>query len=74
MCKGNLKYTGIGEYICEKCKNIELDDYGKVRKYLEVNRGANSLQIEAATGVSRHVVGYFLEEGRIQLVNDRKNI
>ena len=34
-CSGVMRYRGGGLYVCEECKHEELDDYGKVRQFLE---------------------------------------
>ena len=34
-CKGKLFYTGSGTYTCEDCEHVMLDDFGKVKAYLE---------------------------------------
>ncbi len=66
-CSGNLRYVGIGEYECENCKNIELDDYGKVRTYIEENRGATQSEVSQATGVEVNTIRQMLREEKIEI-------
>lgn len=65
-CGGPLKYTGLGEYTCTKCGNQELDDYGKVRIFLENNPGANIVRTEALTGVSQKAITEMIREGKFE--------
>jgi len=62
-----IKYTGIGEYQCEKCGFIMYDDYGVVRNYLEKNPGATAGETSAATGVSKSRIRQMLVDDRIQV-------
>ena len=39
VCGGKMLFVGVGEYHCERCKNVEFDDYGKVRNYIEEHKG-----------------------------------
>lgn len=65
-CKGKLKYEGIGEFVCLDCGNIERDDYGKVRFYIENHHDNRLAVVAAATGVSRQSVQRMLDEGKIE--------
>lgn len=66
-CGGELKYTGVGEYDCIKCGNVELDDYGKVRSYIEKNHGATQSQVSEATGVSVNKIRQMLKDEKIEV-------
>ena len=66
-CGAKLIYTGLGEYECEECHNVERDDYGKVRSFLEENRGATLGDVARATGVSKNRIREFLLEERIEV-------
>lgn len=72
-CKGVMVFKGVGEYQCEECKNVEYDDFGKVRLYIETHRGANAVQIEAATGVSQKTIRLMLKENRLEISSDSKS-
>jgi predicted RNA-binding Zn-ribbon protein involved in translation (DUF1610 family) len=62
-------YKGLGEYKCDSCGIVFLDDYGKIRNYIE-KYGPNSVQnISEATGVSRKKVNMLLHEGKVALSN-----
>lgn len=67
-CGGRLKYAGLGEYKCTMCRNVEYDDYGKVRVFLEGHPGANIVQTQSATGVSQQLIERMIREGKFEAV------
>ena len=66
-CGKMLKYLGVGEYKCEDCGYTEYDDYGLVRSFLEKHPGANVVQVERATGVSRKVISLLVKQCKIEV-------
>lgn len=66
-CDGRLFLAGNGEYECKSCGNIEYDDFGKVKKYLEENPSASAIVVEAAIGVPRELIDAFLRRGRLEM-------
>ena len=66
-CSGVMRYRGGGIYRCETCGHEVLDDYGKVRQFLEKRGPSNVFEISAGTGLSRSVVNRMLKEGRLQV-------
>ena len=66
-CGGTLNYCGLGQYRCEDCGNIEMDDYGKVRAYLEEHPGAMQHDVAVATGVPAGRIRQLLLEDRIEI-------
>ncbi len=67
-CGSNiLHYKGLGEYCCGECEHLEYDDYGKVRNYLEVNRGTPITIIAQDTGVSKWTIRQMVEEERFDI-------
>lgn len=71
-CNGVLVYRGVGEYICEECGEIDYDDYGKVRNYIETHKGVNAAQIEEAIGISQKIIRQMLKDGRIEVTADSR--
>jgi len=69
-CGGRVEYKGIGEYKCEDCKAVMYDDYGKVRNYLEENRGATQGEVAAATGVSTNTIRQLLRDDRLEVAEN----
>lgn len=63
----SLHYKGLGEYSCAECENLEYDDYGKVRNYLDKNRGTPITIIARDTGVSKWTIRQMVEEERFDI-------
>lgn len=72
-CGGVLVYRGLGEYICETCKEKDYDNYGKTRNYIEENPGASAVEIEKNTGVSKAAIREMLKESRFEIVEGTKS-
>ena len=62
-----MRYKGAGTYVCEDCGEEVLDDYGKVRRFLEKRGPSNILEISAGTGLDRGVVNKLLKDGRLEV-------
>lgn len=71
-CGGVMVFKGLGEYQCEDCDELAYDDYGKVRNYIEENKGATAVQVEEATGVSQKTIRRMLRDGRIEIAEGSK--
>lgn len=71
-CGGELIFKGVGEYRCEDCNQIEYDDYGKVRLYLEKNKSANMTEIQNGTGVSMKSIKQMVKEKRFEIAQNSK--
>lgn len=67
QCFGIMVFKGLGTYECEKCKFSMMDDYGKVREYLEKKPGSSLVHVAAATGVSKQTIRELLKDARIQI-------
>lgn len=63
----SLHYNGLGEYSCVECDNLEYDDYGKVRNYLDEHRGTPITIIARDTGVSKWTIRQMVEEERFDI-------
>ena len=66
-CSGVMQYRGGGIYICEHCGHEEMDDYGKVRAFLEKRGPSNAFEIAEGTGLSRTRVVNLLKDGRLEI-------
>ena len=71
-CGGVMVFKGVGEYHCEDCGEVDYDDYGKVRLYIEEHRGATAAEIENASGVSQRTIRKLLKEGRLEVAENSK--
>lgn len=69
-CRKEYTYAGLGKYICEKCGDVFLDEYGKVREFVDEYGSAYSiLDISLKTGVPKKYIDIFIKEGRFDKVN-----
>ncbi|MCH5265613.1 MAG: hypothetical protein J1F02_06915 [Lachnospiraceae bacterium] len=68
FCSGEMFYKGSGVYLCEKCGEEYLTDFGQVKRYLEKNGPRTVMEIEKATGVNRRIIGDLINEGRVEVV------
>lgn len=71
-CGGVMIFKGVGEYRCENCNALEYDDYGKVRCYLEKNKGATAADVEASTGVKQKTIRMLLRDARLEIADDSR--
>ena len=71
-CGGIVKFIGGGRYECLECGHIVLDDFGKVKEFLERRGPSNIMEISYATGLERSVVAKLLMDGRIQVLQNAK--
>lgn len=71
-CGGELEYKGLGEFACKDCGNVEYNDYGKVRNFLEEHPGASQEEVARGTGVTKARVRGLLLEGKIQIAPNSK--
>lgn len=66
-CNILMKYKYAGIYVCEKCGAEELNDFGKIKKYLAENGPTNAVELSAKTGVRRSKIGEYLRLGRVEI-------
>ena len=71
-CGGKLFHIGGGKYKCEKCGNLVLDDFGKVKQFLEENGTMSIMAISQCTGVSIEIIESLLKDGRVEISENSK--
>lgn len=69
-CSGGMQYKGSGRYVCQECGAEFLNDFGKVKKYINDHGPSNAVTISEGTGVSRRKIRDFLRDGRVEIVED----
>ena len=69
-CGGKMKLVRVGVYECVDCGKEAMDDYGKVRTFLEENGNAPAFVVSEATGVSSDVIQLFLEHGQVEIAEN----
>lgn len=71
-CKGALFYHGSGKYVCGTCGNVEYDDFGKVKMYLNEHGVSTAVVIAAETGVPINKLNLMLREGQLEIPDGSK--
>lgn len=71
-CGSSLYYRGSGKYVCSSCENIEYDDFGKVKLYLDEHGISTMAVISEETGVPIKHLNLMLREGRVEIPDGSK--
>ena len=66
-CKGRLKYIGGGYYECYDCGNREVDDFGKIKDFIEDYGPSPAIVIAEQTDIPIDLVNGMLREGRLEI-------
>lgn len=66
-CKGLTEYLYSGVYRCTVCGKEELDNFGKVKAFIEANGPSSAYIISEGTGVSMQEIDLFLRTGRVEI-------
>ena len=69
-CKGKLFYIGSGKYKCERCEREIMDDFGKIKSFLEEYGPSSSVEISQHTGVRVDIIEYYLKKGRLEILEN----
>lgn len=72
QCGGKLFYQNSGEYRCEDCEATELDDFGKIKRFLEKNGPSPATEIAEETGVALEIINLYLKNGRLEIPENSK--
>lgn len=71
-CGAKAFYLDSGRYQCSCCECVTLDDFGKVKMYIEEHGTSSALEISCATGVSQATIEDFLRKGRVEIPEGSK--
>lgn len=71
-CGGNLTRVGIGTFVCDSCGKENLDDFQKVREFLEKHGPCNAITIQKNTGVSRQLINELLAGDYLEIRHHKK--
>ena len=66
-CGGKMLYKHAGIYECESCKEQELDDFGRIKQYIEEHGPTSAVILAEETGVSTDKITQFLKAGRVEI-------
>jgi flagellar operon protein (TIGR03826 family) len=72
-CGKIFNYLG-GNPICPVCKQLDEDDFKRVKEYLYDNPGSSMLEVSKALDVSVEKIKRFLKEGRLEIIGDDGNL
>lgn len=67
ICEGRMLYVASGMYKCKLCGHEVLDDYGKIKEFLENYGPMPSVMIARATGVQPDVIEMLLKTGKVEI-------
>ena len=71
-CGGKMFYQGSGLYQCRDCGAEQMDDFGKIKAFLDANGPTPAVTIAKATGVDRETINYYLRRGRVEIPEGSK--
>lgn len=66
-CKISMTYKYAGIYVCPECGFEDLDDFGKIRRYIEEHGPTNAIELSENTGVRKSKIGEFLRLGKVEI-------
>lgn len=66
-CGGQLKPLYSGVYECQLCRGLELDDFGKVKLYIEEHGKQPAIILAEKTGVPIDTIEMLLKTGRLEI-------
>lgn len=66
-CGGKLLYLYSGIYECIDCKVQDMDEFGKIKIFLDKNGPTPAIIISSETGVGIDVINDYLRKGRLEI-------
>ncbi len=72
-CGKIYNYIG-GAPICSQCKELEEDDFKRVKEYLYENPGASITQVSTELEISIELIRRFLKDGRLEITGEDGNL
>ena len=61
-CKGKIYYVEKGQYLCKACGHITLDDFSKIRNFLEEKSDVIAQMLAEKIGVNSQSVEYLIHK------------
>lgn len=71
-CQHPLHYIGSGRYRCSFCGAETLDDFGKIKQFLDQNGPTPSGIIAQQTGLSMDKIDAYLRKGMVEIQDGGK--
>ncbi len=72
-CGKIYNYIG-GAPICSRCRELEEEDFKRVKEYLYENPGASITQVSSELEISIELIRRFLKDGRLEITGDDGNM
>lgn len=72
LCHNRMQYVGGGKYRCIFCGMEILDDFGKIKQFLEQNGPTPQAVIAQKTGISLDKIDSYLKKGMVEIPNGSK--
>jgi len=72
-CGRIFNYIG-GAPICAECRELDEEDFKRVKQYLYENPGASLSQVSSELDISVQKIKSFLREGRLEIIGDEGNL
>lgn len=69
LCRGRMKYIGGGKYECTSCGTQALDDFGRIKQYLDQNGPTPEAIIAHETGIGMDKIDAYLRRGMVEITN-----
>ncbi|MBP5330291.1 MAG: flagellar operon protein YvyF [Lachnospiraceae bacterium] len=66
-CGRVITYPGFGAVLCRSCRELDEEEFGRVRDYLNEHGTANMYEISEATGVTEKTIRRYLLESRLEI-------
>lgn len=69
-CNGVLRYVAGGMYKCQKCGKEQLDDFGRIKQFLDENGPTPAFIIHEETGIDMETINYMVKASRLECTED----
>lgn len=67
LCHNRMQYVGGGKYRCTFCGMEMLDDFGKIKQFLDQNGPTSQAIISQQTGISLDKIDSYLRKGMVEI-------
>ena len=72
LCHNRMQYVGGGKYRCNYCGMETLDDFGKIKQFLDQNGPTPQAIIAQQTGISLDKIDSYLRKGMVEIQDGSK--
>lgn len=73
QCGEEYTYAGLGRYVCKRCHSEFLNEYGRVREFVDkYGTNYNMLEVAEITKVPKRLIDIFVKDGRFDTVKRQR--